>query len=199
MIFIDLKKLPVADLPIAAFKDHLRFGTGFDDNQAQDAMLEHCLRAALTLIEKRIGKSILQRTFFLSLVKWGAPDRHVLPTAPVQSIVSVTLVAHGGSKSITNNKEYSMQQDTHYPVLVGKPDLPMIATGGSVEMVFIAGYAAKWNDLPADLQQAVFVLAAHFYDHRGGSDDGNGIKIIRFVDALLHAYRALHIGRAKYV
>lgn len=44
--------------------------------------------------------------------------------------------------------------------------LPSIPVGGKARIEFTAGFGATWDDVPADLAQAVFLLAAHYYEHR---------------------------------
>ena len=50
--------------------------------------------------------------------------------------------------------------------------LPMIPSGGRVEIDFTAGFGTGWSDVPADLRQAVLLLAAQYYElrHDGGAE-----------------------------
>jgi len=60
-MLIEETNIPDAVLPLAAFKAHLRMGTGFSDTSLQDAVLGRFLRAALAAVEGRTGK-VLART-----------------------------------------------------------------------------------------------------------------------------------------
>ena len=44
--------------------------------------------------------------------------------------------------------------------------LPMVPSDGRIEVVFDAGFGAVWALVPPDLQQAVYLLASHYYEHR---------------------------------
>ena len=55
-MLVEETTVPAAALPIAAFKDHLRLGTGFSEDTIQDSVLEGFLRAAVAAIEARTGK-----------------------------------------------------------------------------------------------------------------------------------------------
>jgi uncharacterized phiE125 gp8 family phage protein len=44
--------------------------------------------------------------------------------------------------------------------------LPSVPGGGHVEVVFTAGFGTAWSDVPADLRQAVLMLAADLYERR---------------------------------
>jgi uncharacterized phiE125 gp8 family phage protein len=37
----------------------------------------------------------------------------------------------------------------------------------------LAGFGTEWSDLPNDLAQATFLLAAHFYEFRHASNGGD--------------------------
>ena len=76
--------------------------------------------------------------------------------------------------------------------------LPGGPAGGSVEVVFSAGFGPAWSDLPADLAQAVLLLAAHYHENRhaaGGRAEAMPFGIL----ALLERWRTLRTlggGRA---
>ena len=57
MMLIEETAVPLAALPLAEFKAHLRLGTGFADDDIQDPVLESFLRAAMAAIEARTGKA----------------------------------------------------------------------------------------------------------------------------------------------
>lgn len=163
---------PVADaaLPLQGFKDHLRLGSAFGDEDLQDGILAGHLRAALGVIEARTGKALLSRRFKLRLSRWrwarsGAGQS--LPLAPVGQIISVKLVSAAGDAVTLDPERYGLMQDMARPRLVARGSgLPDVAEGGAVEICFEAGFGATWSALPADLAQAVLMLAAEFYENR---------------------------------
>ncbi len=59
MVLEELTSVDLSDLPMDAFKAHLRLGTGFADESVQDEVLESYIRAAMSAIEARIGKMLL--------------------------------------------------------------------------------------------------------------------------------------------
>ena len=57
----------------------------------------------------------------------------------------------------------------------------------------LAGYGPDWDDVPADLAQAVLMLAAHYYDYR--QDMGLGAGCMPFgVTALIERHRPLRLS-----
>ncbi|MDT8856318.1 hypothetical protein RNZ50_15085 [Paracoccaceae bacterium Fryx2] len=175
MMLIEQTSVPGAALPVQALKDHLRLGTGFADDGMQDALIESYLRAAMAAIEGRIGKVLIARRFQLSLPDWRHGGEQALPVAPVAAVVSVTLVDAGGVAVLVDPARYRLVQDTHRPKLAAAGALlPLVPVAGRVEVVFEAGFGAAWAAVPADLAQAVLLLAAEYYErrHEAGLRDG---------------------------
>ncbi len=170
MILVEQTPVPVSALPIAAFRDHLRLGTGFADDAAQDAVLESMLRSALSTIETRTGKTILRRTFIWQLTAWRGLRQEELPTAPVTAILGIDVIEPDGSVTSIDPARYSLVQDSHRPTISARGlSLPTVPVAGRLEIRFEAGFAPDWPAVPNDLKQAVFILAADYYETRGGA------------------------------
>ncbi|RVT85454.1 hypothetical protein DXV76_06750 [Rhodobacteraceae bacterium CCMM004] len=192
MFLVEQTTVPTAALPLAAFRAHLRLGTGFADDDVQDAVLEPCLRAALTWIEGQCAKAVLSRSFLWSLDAWRDLGRQVLPRAPVSAIASVTVVDRDGGEEIVAPTAYRLERDSHRPALVASGLwLPVIPVGGRVEIAFDAGFGASWDQVPSDLAQAVMILAARFYAERGA--EAGQVAMPADVIRLLGRYRNLRI------
>jgi uncharacterized phiE125 gp8 family phage protein len=76
--------------------------------------------------------------------------------------------------------------------------LPHIPPAGKAELRFRAGFGATWDDLPVDLRQAVFLLAAHYYEFRHETDLNEGCMPFGVV-SLIERYRVmrLYVGGAS--
>lgn len=191
-MLIELTTVPLAALPVQIFKDHLRLGTGFADDGVQDGLAESCLRAAMAAIEARIGKALLSRNFRLVLQGWRDPAAQALPLAPVSAVVSVTLVDAGGATQLVAPARYRVKADRHRPRLAGVGLLlPSVPMDGQVEIVFTAGFGASWVSLPADLAQAVLLLAAQFYETR--HETGGAAALPVTVQALIEKWRNIRV------
>lgn len=192
MILVELTPVPLALLPVAEFRDHLRLGTGFADDAVQDAVLESTLRAALAAIESRTGKAIFARAFRWQQTSWRGFQKEELPVAPVTAISSVTVVEADGSETPMPAGSYSLVQDAHRPILAATGfGLPTVPVGGRIEIELTAGYASVWSGIPADLRQAVLLLAADFHENR---HDGSGqVQMPTRVHALLAPYRQMRL------
>lgn len=167
MMLVEETTVPTSALPVAEFKDHLRLGSGFSDDGVQDAVLENYLRAAMAAIEARTGKILIEREFSWTLTAWRDDRRQPLPVAPVNAISAVTLLDMQGQETAMDPDRWYLEPDMQRPSLqaVGTC-LPELSMGASVRIGMLAGFGPEWSDLPADLAQAVTLLAAHFYEYR---------------------------------
>ena len=167
MLLTEQTVVPSAVLPLQDFKDHLRLGTGFADDTVQDALAESYLRAAMAAVEGRIGKALIARDFLLTLEDWRDADTQALPVAPVAAIGSVTLRDAAGAATLVAASGYRLRRDMHRPKINGAGGaLPAVPADGTVEILFTAGFGPAWSDVPGDLAQAVFLLAAQFHENR---------------------------------
>jgi uncharacterized phiE125 gp8 family phage protein len=166
MILIEQTHVPDTALPVAEFREHLQLGSGFAEDGLQDAVLVSQLRAAIATIEGRTSKALIAREFLLVNSAWRSFGQQVFPVAPVTAIASLSIVDLQGGTTVIDPGAYRLSRDTHVPALAAIGlSLPTIPVGGSADVVFTAGYG-DWDDVPADLQQAVFLLAAHYYENR---------------------------------
>ena len=192
MLLTELAGVPAAMLPVAAMKAHLRLGTGFADDALQDGIVETYLRAAIAVIEGRTAKMLVARPFRLALEDWRDGAEQALPVAPVVSVEAVRMIDAGGAETLVAADRWRLVRDAHRPKLVATGVLlPGVPAGGRVEVDFTAGFGAGWEAVPADLGQAVFLLAAEYHEmrHEGGLRQGEGLP---------HAVQAL-IGRWRTV
>lgn len=191
MMLIEQTTVPDTALPLAEFKAHLRMGTGFADGDLQDEVLESFLRAAISAIEARVSKAVLTRSFRYTLSAWRDLAAQVLPLAPVSAITALIITDMAGEDDLIDPARYRLVEDTHRPKLVSTGlVLSAIPVGGSAAIEFEAGFGAAWDEVPRDLAQAVMLLAAHFYDHRGGSAEA---EIPLAVIALLAPFRTVRL------
>lgn len=193
MTLIEQSPVPVAVLPVAEFKDHLRLGTGFADDAVQDGLAEGYLRSALAAIEGRIGKALISRDFSWGIGYWRHPDEQALPLAPVSAVASLVLVDAAGGQVTADPATYRLVKDSQRPKIAATGlALPVIPTGGEAQVTFTAGFGPAWADVPADLRQAVLLLAAGYYENR--HDVGGPRAAMPFgVMALIERWRTVRV------
>lgn len=194
MMLIEETTVPDAALPVDEFKAHLRVGSGFDTDTLQDEVLQGFLRASMAAIEARTGKMLLERNFSWNLTMWRDVSAQTLPVAPVQVISGLELVERDGNRLPVDAELYWLEQDQSRPRVrsVGA-SLPTIPTAGSIVVSFDAGFGAAWADIPADLRQAVMLLAAHYYEYRDETGLSDGCMPFG-VTSLIQRYKPLRLG-----
>ncbi len=197
MMLIEETTVPDAALPVEQFKAHLRLGTGFGDDGLQDGILRGFLRAAIVAIEARTGKVLIRREFSWELAGWRDRAGQVLPVAPVLAIAAVTTTDAGGSETVLPLDSVRLEPDSQRPRLrpVGAL-LPAVPMGGKLVVRMIAGMAEDWGDLPADLGQAVLLLAAHYHEYRHETALSAGCMPFG-VTSLIQRYRVMRLGVAR--
>ena len=193
MMLVEETTVPLSALPVATFQDHMRMGSGFSDDGMQNGLLEGFLRAAVAAIEARTGKITIERTFSLSLTAWRNTAAQPLPLAPVSAIIDVALLDRAGAETIVASDSYRLLKDAHRPKLEAMgAALPRIPQGGSVRIHLSAGYGPDWSDLPADLAQAILMLAAHYYEFRH-DNFGSGRAMPYGVSSLIERFRNIRL------
>ena len=192
MMLVEETTVAASALPVEQFKAHLRLGTGFADDSLQDAVLESFLRAAMAAIEARTGKILLEREFSWTLSAWRDELAQALPIAPVGEIIELAIVKRDETEVVIDPSVYWLERDHSRPRLVSSSCLPSIPAGGVAEVVFLAGFAQSFDALPADLAQAVLMLAAYYYEHRDATDMGDG-TVPYGVGVLIERYKTIRL------
>lgn len=197
MMLTEMTTVPGAALPVQGLKDHLRLGTGFTDDGMQDGLIEAYLRAAMAAVEGRIGKVLLARQFKLTVEDWRGAGEQPLPVAPVSGIVSVTVVDAAETATVVAPDRYKLVPDLHRPKLAAVGVLlPSVPMDGRAEVVFDAGFSATWAGVPADLAQAVILLASEYYEVRQVGE-GREAGLPFAVQALIERWRTVRILGGK--
>jgi len=193
MMLVGETTVPPSALPVTQFKDHLRLGSGFSDDGLQDGLLESFLRAAMAAIEARTGKILIEREFSWTLTAWRDTGQQALPVAPVSAIAEVVTISRLGDETVASAASYRLEPDMQRPCLVATGGmLPVVPLAGSVRVGFLAGFGPDWSDLPADLAQAVMMLAAHYHEYRHETAFGGGCMPFG-VSALIERYRTVRL------
>ncbi len=193
MILVEETTLADGALPVAELRAYLRLGTGFDlaDDGDENRALAGFLRAAMATIEGRTGKVLLRRDYRLVLQDWRDPCGQPLPMAPVGRVDAVQIEAADGSLRTLPPESWRLVEDVMRPLIRPRgAALPDVPDGGSAVIRFTAGFADEWALVPADLAQAVLMLAARYYEDRG-QEAGRALPM--GVSALIERWRAVRV------
>lgn len=200
MMLVEETAPPQEALPVAGLRGQLRLGTGFDlaEDAAEEAALAGFLRAAIATVEARTGKVLLRRPFRMRIEGWRDASAQPLPLAPVQSVDAMQIEDGRGGVTEIEPARWRLVADPQRPLLVPVGGLlPYVPRNGFVTIRFTAGFAEDWAGVPADLAQAVLMLAARHYEDRGGDSARQALPF--GVAALLERWRAVRLlaGRGR--
>ena len=174
---------PTADpVTLAEVKNHLRI-----THTDEDTLITEYLLAAVAVVEHRGQIAMLTQTWRLT---FDCLPRDVveLPRAPVTAIATVTVKDTDGVRQSVDPSAYEFAPGTTGRLRpIAAWPAPGIQTGG-VEIDFTAGYGAA-ADVPADLKQAVKLIAAHFYEARENVSEASLKLVPQAADALIAPYR----------
>ena len=191
MILSETHPIPSEGLPVEALKAHLRMGSGFAEDTLQEPVLLGFLRAAVTAIESRISQILVQRDFL-----WEAPlqmmndDTLRFPIRPVRKIVEVITLDKAGVSTVLPPDRYQLHHQGDRQILQCTP----IDRGKPVTILITmqVGLHAELSSIPADLLQAVMLLAAHFYEYREDTNLTGGCMPFGVL-SLIERYRPCRI------
>ncbi len=192
---------PAAEaLPVAALRAHLRLGSGFEivADGAETVALTGYLRAAMAAIEARTGKVLLTRRFRMQLDDWRDRLGQTLPLAPVITVEDIEIDDGAGTHIKLPAESWRLLPDTQRPmILPSGVILPHVPRRGTVTIRFSAGFGADWQSVPADLAQAVMMLAARYYEDRSFGEQKGAMPF--GVSALIERWRQVRTlaGRGK--
>lgn len=182
MTVMDSQGIADEMLPVEDLAAQMRLADGYDDVPGLSARLRLRLRAAIGTVERRLGKALIGREFVLSGIAGGG-RRVVLPIAPVDAVVSVSVTRGGVSVALGGA---SVTPGPVHPVAVLRQD---VREGEGLRITVRAGFG-PWTAVPSDLQQAVLLTAEAL-------DAGEGHGLGETAQALLAPFRTVRIGGAR--
>jgi uncharacterized phiE125 gp8 family phage protein len=172
-------------------KAHLRIDTSDDD-----ALISAAITAARVHVEAKTRRVLIEQGWRVYLDAWPKQRIVPVPVAPLLAVDSLTVYDPTGDPIVVDTDDYEVDTvsvpgrlflSSPVPVLVGR------AVNG-IEIDVTAGYGTTSIDVPAPLRQAIMMLVAHWYEHRGavGHDLAREIPPLGF-DALVAPYRVLSL------
>jgi uncharacterized phiE125 gp8 family phage protein len=170
-------------------KAHLRL-----DGEDDDLLLTGAIAAARVHVEAATRKKLIEQSWRVYLDAW--PKRRIvgIPVAPLMAVDSVTVYDPEGDPILVDPGDYEADTvsvpgrlvlSSPVPVLVGR------AVNG-IEIDVTAGYGPSSIDVPAPLRQAIMMLVAHWYEHRGAVGHDLMLAAMPFgFDTLVAPYRTI--------
>lgn len=161
------------------------------DDTSFDDMLEAFIQVATDYLEEQTGAALLTQTWRLSLdhvpgryAQWWDGVRELpvtaldgegrwidLPRFPLQSVTSVSFFADDDTETVADAATYYVdtQQRPGRVVLRFGQTWPTVALrpANGVQVLFVAGYGTQACDVPSPMRQAIKMMSAYLFEHRG--------------------------------
>jgi uncharacterized phiE125 gp8 family phage protein len=171
-------------------KAHLRIDTDDDD-----ALLTAAIAAARVHVETLTRRCLIEQGWRVYLDQW--PRRRIvsLGPAPLISVESVTVYDTAGDPTVVDPGDYEVDTVSVPGRILLSAAVPVATRQvNGIEIEVTAGYGTSSIDVPGPLRQAIMMLVAHWYEHRGvvGHDRAGEIPPVGF-DALIAPYRVLSL------
>lgn len=161
-------------------------------HQEEDAVLALLITTARQMVESASSRILLAQTWRVFLDAWPPSGLIVAPLAPVTSILAARLRHGDGSETALPADLFTLRGDrTPAVIAFERPRAPAPTRPlGGIELDLALGHEAA-ADVPADLVQAVRLLAAHLYERR--DEAAGGGLLPEGVVALLKPYRGVRL------
>jgi uncharacterized phiE125 gp8 family phage protein len=172
---------------LAEAKAHLRI-----DADDDDALVTAAIVAARIHVEAATRRALIEQGWRIYLDAWPRKRIVPIPIAPLLAVESITVFDGAGEPVVVEADDYEVDT-VSVPgrlVLSAQAPAPVGRAVNGIEIEVSAGYGPSGIDVPGPLRQAIMMLVAHWYEHRGAVGHDLAIAIPPFgFDALIAPYR----------
>jgi len=142
------------------------------DDSAQDDLVASLIKATRHCVEASSGRLLIAQTWRLALDRWPESPAVSLPLSPLIAIETIRVFNGTGTAEILASALYRLDAAADPPRVIIDAVAP--APGRSlhgIELDLRVGYGATADAVPAPLRQAIRMLAARWFEHRGDETD----------------------------
>jgi uncharacterized phiE125 gp8 family phage protein len=172
-------------------KAHLRLDTDDDDQLVSAAIV-----AARVHVEATTRRRLIEQGWRVYLDAWPRKRIVAIPVAPLIAVDAVTVYDLSGAPVVVDEGDYEVDAVSVPGRLVLSAPVPVTvgrAVNG-IEIEITAGYGPSGVDVPAPLRQAIMMLVAHWYEHRGPAGYDLAAELPPFgFEAMVAPYRILSL------
>jgi uncharacterized phiE125 gp8 family phage protein len=153
------------------------------DHSAEDSLIAALVARATAFCEGEVSgqRQVLRATWDAPVLGWwDAPLR--LPRPPLVSVTSVTYYDAAGAQQTLSGSAYEVRTPWRQPGEVERaPDATWPALQCDRTYPVTVRFVAGWGEgnVPAVVQQAILLLVAWWYDHRGAEVAPEVMRAVR--------------------
>lgn len=179
---------PVA---LADARLHLRVDTTDDDS-----FISSLITTSRLQVEAALGLGLMTQIWLLQADCWPLNGLVELPLRPVQSVDEIRVLDADGNATVLDSISYAVDLNSDRPRIASRTGywpIPGARLNG-IEIEFSVGFGAESSAVPDDIRQALLLLIAHWYEHRGlEPGDTNPTSIPNAISSLLTPYKAVRL------
>ena len=178
----------IEPVSLAGAKAHLRVV-----HAEEDQLISTLISSARRIAEARSGLLLIEQVWTSFLDDW--PDTGVidLPLSPVSSITEVRTYGEDDIAAAIDPAHYYADTASRPPRLLLRGSRVWARPGriaNGVAITMTAGFGPNAADVPEPLRQAILILVAHWFEHRG---TGNPPPLPLTLDALIRPWREVRL------
>jgi uncharacterized phiE125 gp8 family phage protein len=165
------------------------------EHRDDDGTIAALVTAARLHVETQTRRALIAQGWRLSLDRWPEDGRLPVRPAPLQSLTAARVYDEAGAAHDIDVQGFVL--DLAGAALAFAPwALPQPGrSAAGIELDAICGYGDAASDVPEALRQAIRLLVAHWYEHRGLVVAGSApaAPLPASVPALIAPYRMLSL------
>jgi len=139
---------------------------------AEDELVATLIKTARHCVEAASGRVLIAQTWRLALDRWPHNGVVTLPLSPLIAVESVRIFDADGPPATVSTAHYRVNPASDPPGIV--VDAAALDPGRAlqgIELDVRVGYGDDPDAVPAPLRQAIRMLAARWFEHRGDEPD----------------------------
>lgn len=160
---------PAAEpVSLAEAKAHLRVTHGDDD-----VLIGTLIASARRIVEARSGLQLITQDWTCYRDAWPEDGVIGIPLGPLTAVIELAVYGEDGAKAVIDPAHYYADFASRPPRLLLRGSRLWQPPGRALNGIAItveAGFGPAAADVPETLRQAVKILLAHWYEHRGSGD-----------------------------
>jgi uncharacterized phiE125 gp8 family phage protein len=161
------------------------------EHDADDAVIASLLTAARAQIEAWTGRMLLAQRWRLVRDAWPRDGRIVLRGGLLRALIAARSYDARGAAHDVDPAGFVLDLAggviASPPWALPEPGRPV----AGIELDLELGYGTAPDDVPPPLRHAVRLLAAHWYDNRGGTADAGAAVLPGGIAAMIASFRTV--------
>jgi uncharacterized phiE125 gp8 family phage protein len=160
------------------------------DDAAEDAFLATLITAARRHVEDLSGRRLIEQSWRLTVPAWPRQEVVTIPLAPVMRVERVRLLDLEGRSLDLAPALYRLDRADPPRLRIDPSAHRPGRAHHDIAIDIVAGYGATAADVPPPLVQAIRMLVARWFEHRGDSS----AHLPEDASALIAPYRRRRIA-----